>query len=50
MKDEEVFTKIEDEETSNNIEETKIESPFVTGLPNWDLEPLYEPIKRGNKE
>lgn len=51
MKDEEVFTKIEDDiNTSNKVEETKLENPFVTGLPNWDLEPPFETIKRGKKE
>ena len=48
------FTNIEDEK-ENNLETIQEEeksnlNPFVTGLPNWDLEPLYETIKRGNQE
>ena len=39
-----------DIENKPNVEETKLENPFVTGLPDWDLEPLYEPIKRGNQQ
>lgn len=50
MKEEFFETIEEDEEKSDNVEETKLENPFVTGLPDWDLEPLYEPIKRGNQQ
>ena len=32
-----------------NEDSQHIQEAFVTGLPDWDLEPLYEPIKRGNK-
>ena len=37
------FNKIE-EESSDNYEDTK--EAFVMGLPDWDLEPLYEVVKR----
>lgn len=55
MNDEEIFKEIEEESNLekihlDNIEEQNTENPFVTGLPNWDLEPPYEPIKRGNQQ
>lgn len=52
MDNNDFFTEIEEENKKETIEQEKINNlnPFVTGLPNWDLEPLYEPIKRGKKE
>lgn len=39
------FNKDEEEkEVDNSI------NAFVSGLPDWDLEPLYESIKRRGKE
>lgn len=48
---EEQFEYIEDKVVEEHIKEDKtdIKDAFVTGLPDWDLEPLYEPIKRGDK-
>lgn len=50
----EIFSKIEDEsqleKKSNEKDEAKESKPFVTGLPNWDLEPPYETIQRSNKK
>lgn len=49
------FQKIEeDNEMFNPIEENVEEdsgfiNAFVMGLPDWDLEPLYETIKRSDK-
>lgn len=45
----------ENDNTFNAIEEEKKENElfvntFVMGLPDWDLEPLYESIKRGDKK
>ena len=48
--EEEFFTKLDEEKTTEEKEEVVLENPFVTGLPDWDLEPLYDPLKRGNNE
>lgn len=51
MNNNEIFTDIEEENNKENIKQEEKEelNPFVVGLPNWDLEPLYEPIKRGKQ-
>lgn len=42
------FTPIEEQkEEPVQKKEENIENIFVTGLPDWDLEPPYETIKRG---
>ena len=48
---EEQFEFVYDNVLEENVleEKTDIKDAFVTGLPDWDLEPLYEPIKRGDK-
>lgn len=38
---------VNNEEKSNNIE---LEEAFVTGLPDWDLLPPYETIRRVNRK
>lgn len=48
MENNEAFTFIDDKEEIK--EEENIENPFVTGLPDWDLEPPYETIKRGDSK
>lgn len=43
------FQKIEDEEIIEKIISEEIsQDAFVKGLPDWDLEPLYESIDRGD--
>lgn len=49
MENNEAFTFIEDLEETKK-EEENVENPFVTGLPDWDLEPPYETIKRGDSK
>ena len=52
MEKDEIFTPIEEveqETTSKEPEETETTNPFIIGLPQWDLEPPYETIQRGNK-
>lgn len=53
MEKKEIFTKIEKPESEDNSneksEETNYETPFVTGLPTWDLNPPYEVMKRGER-
>ena len=52
MEKDEIFTPIEEmpkETISKEQEEQKTENPFIIGLPQWDLEPPYETIQRGNK-
>lgn len=52
MEQEEIFIPIEEteqEKISAEKEELKTENPFIIGLPQWDLEPPYETIQRGNK-
>lgn len=46
------FQKIEDTKTidNNTIKDEEIKEAFVTGLPDWDLEPPYEMLNRGNNE
>lgn len=34
------------EQNKNNIPEEKITEDFVTGLPDWDLTPPYEVVRR----
>ena len=34
------------EQNENNIPEEKITEDFVTGLPDWDLTPPYEVVRR----
>lgn len=40
--DNNVFNEIEEELEDDN----KLMNTFVLGLPDWDLEPLYETMKR----
>ena len=52
MNDENVFQKVE-EDTFTKIEETpvikeEIKEAYITGLPDWDLEPLYETVNRSD--
>lgn len=53
MDDEKVFTELTQQDDENKYnessEEKKYETPFVTGLPTWDLNPPYEVMKRGEK-
>ena len=52
MEKEQIFTpikEISEEQISQEKEELKTENPFIIGLPQWDLEPPYETIQRGNK-
>ena len=50
MNNDDFFTQIDEqfEENINMIEEQE-ENPFVQGLPNWDLEPPYETIRRNEE-
>jgi len=45
------FQKIEEDVVIEDVTSSldNVQEAFVTGLPDWDLEPLYEPVKRGNK-
>ena len=40
-----VFEQLEEDKK----EEVIAKEVFVTGLPDWDLEPLYEVVKRSNE-
>lgn len=45
------FQTIEDNPKEDSIvEEEMIQDAFVTGLPDWDLEPPFEMLNRGNNE
>ena len=45
------FEIIEDDTKEENLnEEEMIQDAFVTGLPDWDLEPPFEMLNRGKKE
>lgn len=52
MDDSVVFQKIDDAENKNSDteyvmeNERNIQDAFVTGLPDWDLEPPFDTIKR----
>lgn len=54
MNNEDFFTKIEEPiETNINIinkaEVVEEENQFIKGLPDWDLEPPFETIRRDNE-
>lgn len=46
------FQKLEDnkEEEKIAVKEEVATEAFVTGLPDWDLEPLYETLNRGSNQ
>ena len=44
--DENVFNEIE----NDVVNDGNLMNTFVLGLPDWDLEPLYETIKRRDNE
>lgn len=46
------FTTIEEEKDLPKQEQSEsiIETPFIEGLPDWDLVPPYETIKRGDSK
>ncbi len=50
MEDDAITYIEEDEITPQEIvnESNEIKSEFINGLPDWDLEPPYEIIKRSN--
>ena len=56
MENNEVFQNIDDDNTIKNNTFNSIEdkdsslNTFVLGLPDWDLEPLFETIKRRDTE
>lgn len=52
MENNDFFTAIEEETKLNEKEqsESEIETPFIEGLPDWDLAPPYETIKRGDSK
>ena len=49
MDNNDFFTVIEEDTNSPEKEqiESILENPFIEGLPDWDLAPPYETIKRG---
>lgn len=49
MDNNDFFTVIEEDTNSPEKEqiESILETPFIEGLPDWDLAPPYETIKRG---
>ncbi len=50
LDDSEPITKTSKEESINPLikDDKKINNEFINGLPDWDLEPPYEIIKRSN--
>lgn len=51
MDNKEYFTEIEETIKQDNIELNKEDdNSFIKELPDWDLEPPYDPIKRENKK
>lgn len=50
MDNDNFFTLIDEQEEQNKEPQKETtENTFVTGLPDWDLEPPYKTIKRGEQ-
>lgn len=51
MDDDFNFKKLEDtKEEEKKVKEEVPQEAFITGLPDWDLEPLYETLNRGSNQ